>query len=409
MGQPPQFHGRGRADLIGAAPTIEGTIIQGPTIQGWCPGALHPMESGDGWVVRVRPHAGRLSQEQARGLAALAAKHGNGLIDLSARANVQLRGVTMTSHTPLIGGLRDLGLLDDSAQAESRRNVTLAPFWAQGDGAHDVAQELSTALTAPSAPRLPSKFGFVVDMGASPILRDIAGDIRIERSPVGALIYGSGAQTGAAVPLADAVQTALHLANWFGDAGGIGPDGRGRMPALLAQGAVLPAPFAAQAVPSALPFTPRIGLHLAGALVGFEFGQMLAETLADLAELGPLRITPWRMVLVEGAQSMPTLAHLITDADDPMLRVIACTGAPACIQAHAPTRDLARALAPHIAQGHICHVSGCAKGCAHPTTAALTLTATPSGFDLVQNGRAGDTPNRAGLAPSIIPQALNAL
>jgi precorrin-3B synthase len=367
------------------------------------------MESGDGWVVRIRPRAGRLSQEQARGLAALSAAYGNGLIDLSARANVQLRGVTMASHTPLMDGLRDLGLLDDSAQAESQRNVTLAPFWAQGDGAYDLALELSAALTVPSAPRLPNKFGFVVDMGAAPLLRNIAADIRMERISGGALIYGQGAQTGAAVPFADAVQTALDLARWFVDAGGIGADSRGRMARLLAQGAVLPAAFAQHAVPAALPFTPRIGLHKAGALIGFEFGQMLAETLAALAELGPLRITPWRMVLLEGVQSMPTLEHIITQADDPMLRMIACTGAPACIQAHGPTRDLARVLAPHIPEGQVCHVSGCAKGCAHPTPAALTLTATPRGFDLVQNGRAGDTAQRADLNPTHIPQAIHDL
>jgi precorrin-3B synthase len=380
-----------------------------PIIQGWCPGAHRPMESGDGWVVRLRPRAGRLTQEQARGIAALSVKHGNGLIDHSARANVQVRGVTMASHAPLIGGLRALGLLDDSAQAESQRNVTLAPFWAQGDGAYDLALELSAALTAPSAPRLPNKFGFAVDMGAAPNLRDIAGDIRIERAGNAALIYATGAQTGAIVPLADAVPTALKLAQWFADAGGIGADGRGRMAQLLAKGAVLPETFATHAVPAAFPFTPRIGLHTAGALVGFMFGQMQAETLAELAELGPLRITPWRMVLIEGATQMPALPHLITNADDPMLRVIACTGAPACIQAHQPTRNLARALAPHIPQGQICHVSGCAKGCAHPTPAALTLTATPRGFDLVQNGHAGDTPTRAGLAPSFIPQAIHAL
>lgn len=377
-----------------------------PIIQGWCPGALRPMESGDGWVVRIRPRAGRLLPEQARGIAALSTAHGNGLIDLSARANVQLRGVTMASHTPLIGGLRALSLLDDSAQAEAQRNVTLAPFWAQGDGAYDLALQLSAALTSPSAPRLPSKFGFVVDMGAAPILRDIAGDIRIERADNAALIYATGAQTGAAVPLADAVPTALDLAQWFADAGGIGADGRGRMAQHLAQGAMLPARFANHAVPATLLFTPRIGLHSAGALVGFEFGQLQAETLGALAELGPLRITPWRMLLIEGATQMPALPHLITDADDQMLRVIACTGAPACIQAHQPTRDLARALAPHIPQGQICHVSGCAKGCAHPSAAALTLIATPHGFDLVQNGRAGDTAERADLNPTHIPQAI---
>ena len=47
-----------------------------------------------------------------------------------------------------------------------------------------------------------------------------------------------------------------------------------------------------------------------------------------------------------------------------MLRVIACTGAPGCLQAHAATRPLARALAPKLTE--TLHVSGCAKGCAHP-------------------------------------------
>ena len=29
--------------------------MSAPVIQGWCPGALRPMMSGDGLVVRVRP------------------------------------------------------------------------------------------------------------------------------------------------------------------------------------------------------------------------------------------------------------------------------------------------------------------------------------------------------------------
>jgi len=44
------------------------------------------------------------------------------------------------------------------------------------------------------------------------------------------------------------------------------------------------------------------------------------------------------------------------------------------------------------------HVSGCAKGCAHPTAAPLTLTATPGGFALIRNGTASGTPLREGLS-----------
>ena len=56
-----------------------------PVIKGWCPGALTPMMSGDGLVVRVRPFGGRISAEQAKGLADLATQSGNGMMDLSSR------------------------------------------------------------------------------------------------------------------------------------------------------------------------------------------------------------------------------------------------------------------------------------------------------------------------------------
>lgn len=97
-------------------------------VQGWCPGALRPMMSGDGLVVRVRPQAGRLTQTQAAGVAAAARTHGNALIDLSARGNVQLRGVSMASHSALIADLRALGLIDAYATDEARRNVLVTPF-----------------------------------------------------------------------------------------------------------------------------------------------------------------------------------------------------------------------------------------------------------------------------------------
>jgi precorrin-3B synthase len=379
-----------------------------PIVQGWCPGALRPMQSGDGWVVRVRPRAGRLSPAQAAGIANLARAHGNGMIDLSARANVQLRGVAMASHAPLIAGLGALGLLDDSARAEAQRNVTLAPFWTAGDCAHETALALSSALTAAGAPQLSGKFGFAVDLGAAPVLRAIAADIRIERAGQNVLVYGQGAKTGAVVSLSNAVGCALALADWFASSGGIGADGRGRMAQFLAGGAQLPSAFCAHPVPPAAPFAPRIGLYPQGAMVGFEFGQMQAETLAQLAAFGPLRITPWRMVLIEGAATLPQIASIITNPSDPMLRVIACTGAPACTQAHQPTRALARQLAAHVPQGESLHVSGCAKGCAHPMDAPLTLTATATGFDLVRKGRAGDTPFLTQLLLDHIPQVLHA-
>ena len=210
-------------------------------------------------------------------------------------------------------------------------------------------------------------------------------------------------RTGAAVTVGTAVEAALDLARWFVDAGGV-TGGRGRMAALVARGALPPARFMAAPMSVAPDILQRPRLVAQGALVGFEFGQMRAETLAALAGFGDMRVTPWRMLLVEGARAMPALAGLVTRADDPLLRVVACTGAPACLQALAPVRDLARALAPKLPEGALLHLSGCAKGCAHPSAAPLTLTATAAGFDLVRNGTAADVAARSLTADELLAQ-----
>lgn len=343
------------------------------------------MASGDGLVVRVRPPGGRLTQAQAAGLAALAGAHGSGVIDLSSRANLQLRGVREGSHAALVEGLRALGLVDASVAAEARRNIVVTPFT---DAAADaLAAELAEALAAASDLALPGKFGFAVDTGARPVLRGVSADVRIERLGEALLLRADGLDAGRLTT--DPVADALALARWFLRAGGA-PEGRGRMAALVARCRpdgfdVAPAEHAPEPAPEPVP-----GLVAQGALVGLAFGQMQAGTLAALAALGPIRATPWRMLLVEGLTEMPRLQGLITDPADPLRRVVACTGAPHCPQALGPTRALARALAPQLPPGCLLHVSGCAKGCAHPRTADLTLVARGRGYDLVRAGRAAD-------------------
>lgn len=170
------------------------------------------------------------------------------------------------------------------------------------------------------------------------------------------------------------------------------------MAAHLAAGARLPEALSGAARPTRSMPAARPGLLPGGALVGLVFGQLKAATLRVLAtRSNGLRLTPWRMILAEGLREMPDGDGIVADADDPMLRVIACSGAPSCTEAHADTRALAAALAPHIAPDAKLHVSGCAKGCAHPGPAPLTLVATAHGFDLVHDGSARDTPVVRGL------------
>jgi precorrin-3B synthase len=414
-------------------------------IKGWCPGALRPMQSGDGLVVRIRPPMGHLTPAQAQAIAQAARARGNGIIDLSARANLQLRGVTETSHPRLIDDLRAQGLIDPDIETESLRNLIVTPFrtsppppspphggegrlpgkptcaapsaraalplereWeAVGEHPAESVESLAATLSAALArmPKLSGKFGFALDTGPRPVLSQASADIRVERGAEGSLILRpDGHPLGQ--PVTDLASNAIAMAEWFVTRGGISGD-RGRMAALIARGIVPPNCTLAPA--AALP-TPRPGLHADGALVALAFGQMRAETLSALADAGhQIRLTPWRMLLLVGAGSLPVIPGIITDPSDPILRITACTGAPACPQGLGETRGLARHLAPQLADGHTLHLSGCAKGCANPGPAPLTLTATGTGYDLIRNGSAHDTPSQRGLDRQAILDHLKAL
>jgi len=366
------------------------------SVKGWCPGALRPMQSGDGLVVRVRPFGGRLDAAQTAGLAHLAERHGNGLIDVTSRANLQIRGVTENSHRLLLDGLAQLILLDPDADTESRRNILVTPFWREGDETQALAAELEEAL-ADSALELPTKFGFAIDDGTSRVLAGNSADVRIERDVSGGLLVrADGAALGRSVARGEAVATALAVARWF-VASGV-KDGRGRMATHLAAGARLPEAQRGETEPAPIMAAARPGLYPQGAMVGVAFGQIPHITLNQLSACGhALRMTPWRMVLSEGKRTMPSASGLITEAYDPALRVIACSGAPRCREAHADTRGLAAALAQNIGGAAQLHVSGCAKGCAHSGAAAITLVATARGFDLVRGGSTRDEPILRGL------------
>ena len=89
--------------------------------KGWCPGAHRPMASGDGLILRVRPQCARLTAAQALGLCAAAERHGSGILELTSRANLQIRGVTQAAFPPLLAALDML-----APRAEAAARVELA-------------------------------------------------------------------------------------------------------------------------------------------------------------------------------------------------------------------------------------------------------------------------------------------
>ena len=412
-----------------------------PYRKGWCPGALKPMETGDGLLARVRAPRGRLSLDQASALADAAMRCGNGAIDLSARANLHLRGLTERTLPDLQARLEAAELIDGDPEIERLRNIVASPL-------DDIDPEASFDLGPSFAGLerwlrkderlrgLPPKFSFVLDAQGRLPLGDIDADIRFEASRGGTFaVFLAGEDALAAECAPNEIgDVAARLGRAFLALAGAGEAAPRRMRALVqAKGAhIVFAEAGCEAKPrwrSPRRTSPRdlLGAQVFGAaavIVGAAaaFGAIDADRFNALIErartLGAngLRLTPWRSFLIAGLNSYSAAPMLgstadlgfVVDADDPRLRVVACPGAGACAHGYRRVRDDATrwaALLPR-GEGVILHVSGCAKGCARPAVTATTLTATQAGYDLILAGRAGDSPARRGVSSAEVAQLL---
>ena len=411
-----------------------------PYRKGWCPGALRPMKTGDGLLARVRAQRGRLSLDQADALADAAIACGNGAIGLTARANLHLRGLSEGTLPDLHARLEDAGLIDADPEIERLRNIVSSSL---DDLDPEAVLDLGPSVAVleerlskdKDLRRLPAKFSFVLDAKGRLPLGDVDADVRFDAAPDGMFAVTLAGNDGLAAQCApgETGDVAARLGLVFLTLAGAGEASARRMRELVER-------EGAEAIfaKAALRATPCnrsqrrtllrdvIGAHAYGAefVVGAAsaFGEIEAARFKALIErarvltASSLRLTPWRAFLIAGLDGrgaealVDAMADLefIVDADDPLLRVAACPGAPACIYGHPRVRDDATrwaALLPRV-DGVVLHVSGCAKGCARPGATAATVTATANGYDLVRGGRAGDAPARRGLSSAEVAHLL---
>jgi precorrin-3B synthase len=381
--------------FVGAAESKEALwqAQRAAAVRGWCPTAWQPMMAGDGLLVRVRPPLGRMDREQVERLCEACLRFGNGHIDLTNRAALQIRGVREADHDALMARLVEARLAQADPEQERRSPLVVTPDWAAGDDTATIAAALTARIE--ELPPLPAKIGFAIDAGPAPALRDVPADFRIERGASGGLILrAEGRERGQPIHASEAVDALIGLAHWFVASGGTQA---GRMARHLE-------PLAAAATEGSAPArSRRITLARApGPFYAAPFGRIEAAALLGAMDGGTraVRLTPWRGLILEGSEIAGD------DPDDARLAADACPGAPGCPQASVSTRDLAIRLAPHISG---LHVSGCAKGCARPSQAAVVLTGRDGRFDLSRNARAGAPPERAGLLPDQIIALLGAL
>ncbi len=418
--------------------------MNAPAVRGRCPSLMTPMEAGDGLLVRVKPRAATLTAEQAQTISGASDRYGNGIVELTNRGHLQIRGLSEAGVDELARAMADIGLAGASPRAEAVRNVLADPLGPDDPDArfdsHRLARRLGAVLEGdPGLHGLPDKFGLLVDAGVALPLAGCTADIMVRSEGDGAAIALDDGDRSLPLAVGDAEGAVRRLLSaflsWLEDrdrrdaprppriktmVAACGADGVFQAAGL--HGETRPDKRADGPAKRPLPGFMQVADGPCGCfLLGAPFGSMEAERLADLAEMarvfsdGTIRISPWKAaVLCEVSRAdAPALrrraakAGFVVEPDDPRARIVACAGRPRCASAKADTRaDAAYIAAAGSVPEGVVHISGCAKGCAHPSPAPAALVATAAGYDLVRNGRPGDAPERTGMTPE---QAVDAL
>ncbi len=375
--------------------------------RGACPGLSTPMQTGDGLLARLMP-SGTIALDAMTGLAAAALRYGNGIIEITSRGSIQVRGLTQESAPAFADAVAELAIpAHDGVPVTADPLAGLDPH--QLIDANRLAAALRTALAAPSfASRLAPKISVVIDGGGALHLDALPADIRLRAVATAdgpRLHVSAGGDAANAVSLgtiarADAIDTVLRLLHAIATHG---PAARAR-DVIRAALADATADAAAPARVPADPIGPhRLRRNKVAVGIGFPFGHtdttLLKSLLRAAGEAGAtgVRTAPGRALLVVGltrpAADFFTAAarrlDFIVERGDPRRRVIACAGAPICASGEIEARTLARQVGSAMTlmkRDETIHISGCAKSCAHQGAATFTAIGRNGACDLLVEG-----------------------
>ncbi len=408
-----------------------------------CPGLLRIVPALDGGICRLKLPGGVLRSAQARAIAEAARRGASGVLELTNRSNLQLRGVLPGQENALIDALLSAGLGPRVAAGDDVRNLLLSPAAGLDPQAlFDVrplaGQLLDLLQDSPALHALSAKFALQLDGGEALAMREHPHDLWLAAEDEHHLLLGlAGCPFEAPLARIEASQARELVRQMLLLFLELATPEQSRMRQLLAQipasellrrlqarldFALQPAPATWQPAatveraPAGIYPQAQAGLCMVAA--GARLGRLHAEQLLALAELserygdGELRLTPWQGLLlgnVPAAQSETLLAALgelglLTQADEPLLGLVACTGSAACARGLADSKRHALHLAELLRASHArpqIHLSACPRSCASARVQPYTLLAsTPEHYQLYQRTPAAPGFGRL-LAPAL--------
>ncbi len=381
-----------------------------------CPGLLRIVPARDGGLCRVKLPGGRLTSAQARAIAAASTRWASGVLELTNRANLQLRGVRADGAAALVAELQAADLGPSDPAADDVRNLLLSPSAGRDPQQLRDVRPLATELLAllegdRRLHGLSAKFALQLDGGEALARLDHPHDVWLSARAEGYVLGLAGTPLDIPVGLiapGQEVATVARLLHRFLDLAG--PE-QHRMRQLLAQRPL--AELLADLDLDLLPVPPSLrapadaalrlgshqqrqaGLHWIGAQPAL--GRLPAKSLATVADLaehhgnGDLHLTPWQGLLLpdvpvdQAPELLAALAalELTTDPAAPLGRLVACTGSQGCAKGQADTKGDALRLAEQLPADVEVHLSGCPRSCALAGQAPHTLLAVaPGRYDL---------------------------
>jgi precorrin-3B synthase len=389
-----------------------------------CPGLLRIVQAKDGGICRIKLAGGVVSAAQAHEIADGAQRYGSSVIEATNRSNLQIRGIA-NEQAALIERLLAAGLGPANAAGDDVRNLMLSP--SAGIDRHmlfdtrDLARQiLATLQEHEPFHHLSAKFAVQLDGGEGLAMLEHPHDLwlsAVEREGERCLAFGlAGCPTdrpAGVVPLKDGHALVVAVLELFLE---LATPEQTRMRHLLS--VITVSGFLAR-LAERMPFksldtwqrslnpgVAHIGAHpqtqaervYIGAVP--PLGRLDCAMLRGVAQLAQaygdatIRFTPWQSLLLpnihaqdagEVIQRLHRLG-LLCDADQPLSRLIACTGSSGCGKGLADTKSDARrlgALLPRQGQGLSVHLSGCARSCAAAHVAPVTLLAvSPGHYDV---------------------------
>lgn len=402
-----------------------------------CPGLFYGTSAQDGFLVRIRTPGGLLNYQQGKAIAALIDQLGSDTIQITNRANLQLRSVQTAPTAEAFQSLQQLGLAAQNPNIDHLRNLMASPTAGIDPQELIDTRPLVQALDAyiqshPELAGLPAKFSIGIDGGGAVGIGTrsaIAWEYRYNEIQLSAVelptpqfrlslgVNQQWCETQVLVEPDDCISVVAALAAVYLDYVKQAPPSakKPRMKHLLQDWGVetylqranhyLSRPLRqAQSELDLLPTQPygHLGIHpqrqsgLSYLGLSLPLGQLTAVQLQGLVQLsenfgsGHLRLTPWQTVLLPDIPNpqIPDLLHALSSLGLPAAvtrsnaALVACAGKPGCAASATQTQPHALALAKYlnarVTLEHPIniHLTGCPKSCAQPSPADITLLGT---------------------------------